>query len=74
MPSPGTHVKTEAGAEEGRRKVLELVEGATQDKQTVSNTIPTGGVNILYMHIFQLFFLFCAVLVTAIQCFAHLFY
>ncbi|KAF7696088.1 POU domain, class 6, transcription factor 1 isoform X2 [Silurus meridionalis] len=41
VPSPGTHVKNEAGPEEGRGKALELIEGATQDKQTPSNTIHT---------------------------------
>ncbi|XP_060793306.1 POU domain, class 6, transcription factor 1 isoform X3 [Neoarius graeffei] len=41
VPSPGTRVKTEAGAEEGRGKALEPAEGATQDKQTASSTIPT---------------------------------
>ncbi|KAI5609025.1 POU domain, class 6, transcription factor 1 isoform X1, partial [Silurus asotus] len=42
VPSPGTHVKNEAGPEEGRGKALELIEGATQDKQTPSNTIHTA--------------------------------
>ncbi|MCJ8741824.1 hypothetical protein PDJAM_G00075200 [Pangasius djambal] len=40
VPSPGAHVKTEAGAEEGRGKALEPAEGATQDRQTASSTIP----------------------------------
>lgn len=42
VPSPETHVKTEA-EKEGRVKALELAEGANQDKKTVSSTIPTGG-------------------------------
>ncbi|MCI4387579.1 hypothetical protein PGIGA_G00075840 [Pangasianodon gigas] len=41
VPSPGAHVKTEAGTEEGRGKDLEPAEGATQDRQTASSTIPT---------------------------------
>lgn len=49
VPSPGTRVKTEAGAEEGRGKALEPAEGATQDKQTASSTIPTGGGTIAHM-------------------------
>lgn len=43
VPSPETHVKTEAEKEEGRVKALELAEGANQDKKTASSTIPTGG-------------------------------
>ncbi|KAG7323219.1 hypothetical protein KOW79_012921 [Hemibagrus wyckioides] len=40
VSSPGTHVKTEAGAEEGRGKALDP-EVVTQDRQTPSSTIPT---------------------------------
>lgn len=50
VPSPGTHVKTEAGAEEGRGKALDP-EVVTQDRQTPSSTIPTGGGIIAPMHI-----------------------
>lgn len=57
VPSPGTHVKTEAGAEEGRGKALEPAEGTTQDRQTAPSTIPTGGGSFAHMHI-----LFCFIL------------
>lgn len=41
VPSPGTHVKTEAGAGEGRAKALEPAEGTTEDRQPAPSTIPT---------------------------------
>lgn len=49
VPSPGTYVKTEAGAEEVRGKALESAEGGTQDRKTASSTIPTGRAIIAYM-------------------------
>ncbi|KAK2825124.1 hypothetical protein Q7C36_019051 [Tachysurus vachellii] len=41
VPSPGNHVKTEAGAEEGRGKALDPAEVVTQDRHTPTSTIPT---------------------------------
>lgn len=57
VPSPGPHVKTEAGAEEGRGKALEAAEVITQDKQPASSNIPTGGRTIAHMQIIFLFIL-----------------
>lgn len=56
VPSPETHVKTESGAEEGKRKALEPVDGATQDRKTASNTIPTGGGSIKHVHFVPFYF------------------
>lgn len=42
VPSPGNHVKTEAGAEERRGKALDPTEVVTQDRHTPTSTIPTG--------------------------------
>lgn len=60
VPSPETPVKTESGAEEGRGKALEPVEGAVQDRKTASSTIPAGGVTITHMHILFHFILGCS--------------